>query len=518
MNRKSGGVALKSDKEVINKIDLKAQIEPFIYERLDNNTYEIEVKSACSLLRWNRLDLAFKLCYLDNKKLLPEFAGSVYFQDIYAQGLGSFTEVGNNAKNSFEAYKDIFDKLMNSIASNGFSSNISLIPLANDGSIYNGAHRTACAIACKKNIATVKLDLPRMVCDYRFFYERKVPEQILELAVNKFIEYAPDNVYLAFLWPSGKKRRDEAEALFSNILYKKKIKLTQKGAFNLLANLYEGMDWVGNKNDGYPGVNQKLVECFPEISPCTVIAFQAENLSDVRLIKEQVRSIYNIGFSSIHITDSKSEAIKIANLLFNENGLHFLNHASPFKYAEMYDVNLKQFKAFLIQNNINKSEVLIDGSSTLVLYGIRKSEDIDFLITDNDRIANPSKEFDLHDQELIFHKKDKLDLILNPKYHFIFDGLKFISFEQLYSMKLARNQNKDINDCVMMQAFVTNKKSKQLIADLKQKILYAKTKFNRLKAELFYGFLKKTGLYAPIRHVYYMVKSDRKKNEDVHHT
>ena len=64
MNRKSGGVALKSDKEVINKIDLKAQIEPFIYERLDNNTYEIEVKSACSLLRWNRLDLAFKLCYL----------------------------------------------------------------------------------------------------------------------------------------------------------------------------------------------------------------------------------------------------------------------------------------------------------------------------------------------------------------------------------------------------------------------------------------------------------------------
>ena len=506
----SGQVDLEMDERIIKKIDLQARIEPFVYEQLNEITYEVEVKTASSLLTWNRLDIAFKLCYVDYNKVIPEFASSVYYQDIYAQGLGSFVELGNSAKNSFEAYKDAFDKTMTSVAKEGFNADISLIPLANDGSIYNGAHRTACAIACEKDIAAVQLDLPPMVCDYRFFYERKAPEHILEIAVNKFIEYAPDNVYLAFLWPSGEKRRNEAEALFSKVIYRKEIKLTHKGAFNLLANLYEGMDWAGNEVDGYPGVNQKLVECFPELGPCTVVAFQAEKLSVVRLIKEQIRSIYNIGFSSIHITDTKSEAIKIANLLFNHNGLHFLNHASPYRYLGLYE-RLKQFEAFLAQNNVDRSEVLIDGSSTLALYGIRKSDDIDFLINDNDRIISQSKEFEIHDQELIFHKKDKLDLILDPRHYFIFKGFKFVSFEQLYSMKLARNQSKDANDCAMMKAFVSNKMLNKIIAGLKQNLLYSRVKFARMRVKLFYGFLKETGLYAPIRHIYYSIKTFKKK-------
>jgi len=501
---------LKTDKEVINKIDLQARIEPFIYERLDEITYKVEVKSAGLLLTWNRLDLAFKLCYLDNKKLLPEFASSMYFQDLNAQGLGTISEIGNHTKSSFEAYKDVFDKMMTSVAEDGFDADVSLIPLANNGSIYNGAHRTACAIACGKDVATVQIDLPPMVCDYRFFYERKVPEQILEIAVNKFIEYAPNNVYLAFLWPSGNKKREEAEALFPSVIYRKEIKLTQKGAFNLLANLYEGMDWVGNKEDSYPGINQKLVECFPELGRCTVIAFQAVNLSEVRLIKEQVRSIYKIGFSSIHITDTKSEAIKIANLLFNENGLHFLNHASPYRHIGMYE-RLKQFEAFLAQNNVNRSEVLIDGGSTLALYGIRESGDIDFLINNNDRIINQSKEFEMNDHKLIFHKKDKLDLILDPRNYFIFKEFKFVSFEQLYSMKLAQNRSKDASDCAMMRVLVANKMINKITARLKQNLLYGRVKFNRMRVRLFYGFLKKTGLYAPIRYVYYFIKTFKKE-------
>lgn len=500
---------MRTDKEIINKIDLHTRIEPFIYERLDEITYEVQVKPAGLLLTWNRLDLAFKLCYLDNKKLLSEFASSVYCQDINAQGLGSFEELGNQAKSSFKAYKDTFDKLMTSVASDGFNADISLIPLANNGSIYNGAHRTACAIACGKVVTTVQLDLPPMFCDYRFFYERKVPEEILEIAVNKFIEYAPDNVHLAFLWPSSKKGRDKAEALFPSVIYRKQIKLTHKGAFNLLANLYEGMDWVGNKEDGYPGVNQKLVECFPELGPCTVVAFQAESLSDVRLIKEQVRSIYNIGFSSIHITDTKSEAIKIANLIFNENGLHFLNYASPYRFIGTYE-SLKKFKAFLEKNNVDRSEVLIDGGTTLALYGIRESGDIDFLIKDKDRMLDQSKEFEMNDHKLIFHEKNKLDLILDPRNYFIFEGLKFVSFEQLYSMKLVQNRSKDAYDCAMMKALVTNKKLKQVIAILKQNILYSRVKFERKKVKYLYGFLKKSGLYTPLRRFYHAIKSFKK--------
>ena len=42
-----------------------------------------------------------------------------------------------------------------------------------------------------------------MFANYQYFYDRNIPSEYIEMAVNKFIEYA-ENVYIAFLWPSGK--------------------------------------------------------------------------------------------------------------------------------------------------------------------------------------------------------------------------------------------------------------------------------------------------------------------------
>ncbi len=44
-------------------------MEPFIYEKLEKDTYEVLSINPIKLLTWNRLDLAFKLFYLDNYQI-----------------------------------------------------------------------------------------------------------------------------------------------------------------------------------------------------------------------------------------------------------------------------------------------------------------------------------------------------------------------------------------------------------------------------------------------------------------
>jgi len=496
---------INEESYLLKKSELKNYIEPFIFEQLNKETYTCKRKSANSLLTWNRFDLAFKLFYLDMKAKNLKLATDIYAQDIKAQTLGEFKEFGSTTKDSFEAYIQEFETTVNSISENGFDSQKTLIPLANNSSILNGAHRVASAIHLNKTVTCVELELEPYIIDYKYFYDRDVSSDTLDIVANKFIEYA-DNVYLAFLWPSGIGFKEEAENKFSNIVYKKDIRLNAKGAHNLLTELYKHMDWSGNPEDGYKGIHQKLLECFPNFETVRVIAFQADSLESVREIKENVRQIYNIGFSSIHITDTKEEAIRISRLIFNENGLHFLNNAEPYKYLFLHQ-ELQKFLEFISKNKISIDDVVIDSSTILAIYGIRKNKDLDYLSLNN--IAT-QEDYDSHESELKYHCVNNEDLIYNPKYYFQYKGLKFISFSQLYQMKKKRNEEKDINDCKLMDAFIEDNRIKKIVANLKQKLFYTKIKLHRDFTLLKINILKRTGLYKPLKWLYHKIKELKK--------
>ncbi|WP_432772786.1 hypothetical protein [Francisella salimarina] len=202
------------------KHSLSQKLEPFIFNRLQKDRYEIVELSPSKLLTWNRLDLAFKLFYLDNKDKNKEIAVKVYKEDIKAQTLGSFEEIGNQDKNSFEKYIKEFSNTYKNIKEKGFNENQTLIPLSNVNTIINGAHRVSSAIHLDKKITCVKLDEPIMICDYNYFYERDVSSNILDIVVSKFIEYS-ENTYIAFLWPSGDGKKNLLSQSFL-ILYIKK--------------------------------------------------------------------------------------------------------------------------------------------------------------------------------------------------------------------------------------------------------------------------------------------------------
>ena len=491
----------------LSKNNLKGLIEPIVYDGIKEGTYKVSECDSTELLTWNRLDLGFKLFYLDNLKKNNSLALEMYKSDIGCQTMGTYKELGNDEKNSFDVYVQEFKKTYNSIKENGFDKNKTILPVTDSMSIINGAHRLASAIHLNKSISYVRLNTADMICDYNNYYKKNIPSEHIENAVNTFLKYS-SNCYIAFLWPSGKKNEKKSISKFSEVIYQKELTLTPTGAENLLIELYKHMDWVGAEQNGYPGVKKKLIECFPIFQPFTVIAFQSSDLHKVREIKEAVREVNGIGFSSVHITDTKQEAIDISNLIFNSNGLHFLNYARPYKYVTEH-TKLSLFKEFLIKNKLNFDEALIDGGLSLSLYGLRKSNDIDFFVSDSSRIKVLSKDIDEHDSELKYHLVEKEELIFNPKYHFIYNGLKIVSFEQLYKMKINRNDKKDNNDCRVMNSLIINNGFLKKINDLRQIFFYTRIKVIYFFISPIMQLLRNVGLYYKVREIYRKIKNNQ---------
>ena len=482
--------------KLVDKVKLKGLLEPHFIESLTSDEYEVKTIKAKSLLTSTRFDLAFKLLYLDLKSTNIDLAKELYKKHIEAFHLGKVFEPGNARKNSIERFIEEFDSTSSSISRSGFDSFKSLIPLSINGSIANGAHRVASAIYADRNVEVVDLDVNNHIYDYQFFYQRNVSEDKLDIAAIKYVEYA-ENIYVALIWPTAQGYDDVIENIIPNIVYRKDVTLAPNGAHNLLSQIYHGEEWLGSAKDNFKGSRGKLVECFKTFSPVRIFAFQAERLESVLKIKEAVRRVFDVGKHSIHITDTKEEAVHISKLLFNDNSIHLLNYGFPNKYSETQE-KLQYFKYFLSRNKLSAEDVVLDSSIVLSIYGLRKCRDIDYLSLGQRETQTEYNDIDNHIDDLEFHRQAKEDLILDPKFYFYYDGLKFISFSQLYEMKKHRGSTKDLNDVEKMSAFVGNNRLKQLVAEIKQKLY-----FLRLKAKLqLMAILKLLGIYKFVRFIY----------------
>ena len=488
---------------MITKEKLLQLIEPHFEKDLAQDSYETKAIQAKDLLTHTRFDLAFKLLYLETMDRDMSFAKEFYKEHVRAFSLGKFKEPGNEEKNSIDRFVEEFHKTFEDIKLNGFDGSKTLIPLSKNGSIANGAHRVASAIYLDKDVECVEVDTADHIYDYKFFYSRNVPNEMLDVVATNFVEYA-DKVHVAFLWPTAQGHDEKIEKVIPNIVYRKEMTLTPNGAHNLLSQIYYGEEWLGSVEDDFRGSKGKLVECFKSFDSVRIIAFQADSLDEVLKIKDKVRDIFNVGKHSIHITDTKEEAIRVARVVFNDNSIHFLNYAKPNKYIDTHN-KIDKFKEFIAKNGLDSNNLLIDSSLILSSYGLREAKDIDFFCSENDKIKVNFDDINVHDEELQYYQETKQELICNPKNYFYFNDLKFISFNQLYKMKKNRAEEKDRNDCKIMEALIEDNKLKKFVSKFQQNILYSKIK---LRAKLM-GVLKSIGLYDIIKSFYNFIKGVR---------
>ena len=486
-------------KATVKKNTLKGRIEPFLLERLRNEEYSVYDIDPASMLTWNRLDLGFKKIYLELRDKNSELARKIYWDDIRSHSLGAFTERGNDEKTGFQKFLEVFEKISQEFQNGDFDPTRSILPLAHDGSILNGAHRTAACLHYSKELQAVITELEPLICDYNYFFERAIPPEQLEQAALKHLEYG-SNYYIAFLWPSGKTNWDKARALFDNVLYQKKIQVSVKGALNLLDECYGHMDWIGSESNNFRGLHQKLTECFPGEFCFWMIIFQSKNgIDHVRGIKEDVRMINGIGYSSIHITDTHEEAFRIGSYLLNENSLHFINNSMPLN--KKIKAKVDDIKNELMQKGLALNDVVIDGSFILELYGVRESQDVDYFFSDlTDNRMNAG--FGCRDEQLVYHKVTKNDLIYNPKYYFTIGGVKFVSLKEVSEMKKKRGEEKDLVDIKLIAAIQEGSNIHKLMLLAKQKMIYARIKTRRVVWSGLVRGLKVIGLYVPVRYLY----------------
>ena len=483
------------------------RLEPFIAARLRESAYTVlHGVDPRSLLTWNRLDLGLKLITLGALETCGEYAVEVYEHDIRSQTLGRFVEFGDERKSGLDRYLSDFLSISSSIRRNGFDPQRTLIPVAADGSILNGAHRVAAAVYAQEPVSVVLTELPPIVCDYRYFLQRSVPSDLVYEAAYTLLKWGENN-YVAFLWPSGIEHLSTTEPLVKRVVMKRTLTLSEVGAFNVLHELYGHTAWIGDATSGYPGLKQKRFECFPPQKPkrATVIAFQADSLLAVQAVKENVRSICGIGFSSVHVTDTKLEALGVAGLVFSENGTHFLNHANPRRFGTVERV--QAHIPVLRDVQMQRDDVLIDGSGTLELYGVRRADDIDGF--HDTRLAPPGAAplggdvLHARDEQLQYHGTSRGHLMADHRYWFRYARAKFVSLEQLAAMKRNRGEPKDHVDLALIDAYIRPRgRLPTLLMTFRYRLTYLAHRARPRAFELAKAVLLRLGLLETARAAY----------------
>jgi hypothetical protein len=478
------------------KIDIQSRIEPFIYERIEDDE-ELKISKGVPVLTHNRFDVAFKLAYLQGLALeSPALFENLYATHIGAITEGSFSEPGNQMKTSLKNYFSEFSTIYNDIRMTGFNGDKSLIPLARDGSLLNGAHRASCCIALGRKASFLETELTPVQYTYNVFRQRGVPRDCLDIASRVFLQYA-ENCYVVLLWPSIYEGSQEVEKLIKRLVYKKEISLTPKGAHNLICEAYADEPWLGELDEGFPGAFGKLEPCFANANPLQIFIVQAENLTEILELKQSIRNLFSLGKHSVHITDSQEEARRLSELLLSEAGLHFLNYGNPNSYN--FRKKLSSFESAVEQVGSDASEYVLDSGMVLECYGLRKADDIDYIATDPISLGD---DFHDHSDTLKYHAESSWQLVNNPKFYFVFKGIKFIALSQVLRMKLNRGESKDLKDVKLISPLMRDSKLYKALKSVHYSFLFFVT-YSKGRAK---ALLKEAGLYNVVRSLYRRIK------------
>ncbi|WP_340481000.1 hypothetical protein [Vibrio anguillarum] len=439
-----------------------------------------------TLISSNRLDIGFKLLFIECLQN-PSFDKiKAYEQHIYAITEGTLVESGNESKSGLDRFKSDFKSIFLSVRENGFDHSISTLPLSVNGSIVDGAHRLASSIYLDLDVYVEWTDSENKKYNYEYFLSRGVEEKYIKLALICLAKYT-DKIRLSCVWPVAWDSKDKLinEISSNNILYIQDSDVNLNGVKNLVVNFYQGEKWLGTKNNSYSGALGKAEPCYKESKKVSFIWFldETENLI---AFKDNFRKKIKKNKHSIHITDTDSETRTVSEVLLSpdfELIINNLDYSKSEAYLSMVDDELNKI---LIHNDINKNDLIIVGSGLWNLLNIRKSSDVDFIHSPYLNINIES-----HNQYSEYFKEDLNEYFLSESKINIIDGVKYISIEEILHFKKMRNEEKDKLDIELLRDFYKPSFFSKKINSFKLILLKKKTKIKFFVALI----LKKMNLF-----------------------
>ena len=468
--------------------------------------------NAKDLIKSNRIDLIAKLKYIEyfDKKYKTDYFKDLYRATINAFSDGTYKEPGNKEKNNFNKYIESFNQMIIDIKKNNFDKNKSIIPISKNNVLLDGSHRTSICAYFDKKIQAAKFDVKEKDYDLNYFKYKCLDRKYLDYLCLEYSKLK-NNIYVICLWPNCYEKwyKNIKEQLYSklNVIYEKDISFSYNGFKNLMIQIYRNDDWVGNINNKYNGIYQKVDKCYDKNKTCFFVV-EEDDFNKIQEVKKDIRNEINLGNHSIHTTDNIDESINILNLILNNNSINMLERADLYKYKKTYN-EINEIKEKLKENNISFDKLVLDGSVVLSIYGLRENKDIDILISDEygDKI---DKMFDIHNNEVDMYNETVDNIIYNPNNYFYFDGLKFVSLELLKVKKEQRykveKNKKDKRDIELINSVLVKQDIfKKIIFKIKIFVTKLKIKLKRYIRII----LKKIGLYKLFEKIWRKIK--RKK-------
>lgn len=424
------------------------------------------------LLTTNRLDLMAKYTYVESIATGQgiRWARELYCRHIEAFSGGSFREPGNAGKTSLQSYIDTFNRLISDISAGGIDPGISLIPVSGDQKILDGAHRVSIA-------AYYNLKVPCLVkeeystYDYAFFHKMHLDQKYIDAMATKYVEVHGQRCYVICLWPKACRdtvKLQHADSLIKarangKVLCTKDIKISYKGLRNLMLQAYIQHEWVGTPENHFKGVQGKADPCYDSCEKLRTYIIEMDSVSDILELKKEIRDCFNIGNDSMHSSDNYEETLLLTHLLYNENSLKLLNYGQV-DYDSAFINKVNSFGAELKKKGLDTDRFIVESSSILGLYGIRKVGDLDYLTTEK-HIVLENKEYD--DHAGYYNYTEAGELIQNPLLHCYAFGMKFISIEMLRVFKVNRGSKKDLDDIKLIDLKLRQARSLKLFIGCK---------------------------------------------------
>ncbi len=483
--------------KIINNNELRKRLNKNVAKLINKDDYVTTTTKALDLLTPNRLDIIAKYLYIKYYELNIE---SVFAEELYLahiEALNGFVENDESKKVGKQSFIDNFRTLIESIKKRGFNEK-HIIPLSYDLSITDGAHRVASAIFFEKKVETVILDVEKQNFNFEFFELRGLDRIYLDAMAFEYAQLK-ENVFMVLIWPAAEEHEVELRIIlnkYGSIVYKKEVSLNMNGMIHLVKQAYRNELWVGSYQNDFEGARNKARWCFKETGILRVFLFESDqNLIEM---KEEIREVFKLNKHAVHINDTKEETIELAELLFNQNSINWMNSANIIEYKKFNELFLK-YTSWFAKNGIPKEDFALIGGA-LAIFGVRESSDIDYICKNNKEYDFVDKEIELETKKTQYLPINIHEVLYNPKYYFYARGQKFVSLEVIKSIKQARKIGNDEEDIVLINLLIQHGRYVESFSDKIRKFIRLSfwkrnIKFIVLKTRfVLFFFLKKLGI------------------------
>ena len=241
-----------------------------------------------------------------------------------------------------------------------------------------------------------------------------------------------ENYHMACIWPAAdtSKTAYAVEMLkqMGSIIYSRDIRLNYSGMRNFMIEIYGHQPWIGNIWNHFRGVRQHLDDCYCPGKPVKTYVFSAPSLETVTAVKGEIRKMFGIGNSSIHISDNRSETYDMMQLLYNRNSVDFLNYGQPFRYKNVYR-KVKKAAQVMQERYLDKNRLILGPEAAMEVCGLGRASQVD-VYTDypEKMLKETGKRLGItYRTETGTDGVEISELLYEPKNYFYYEGMKVVA-------------------------------------------------------------------------------------------